>query len=87
MTGRIFSTCGKLVLGFPFQRVMSESGAKEEQRPSELDSPIWSVIAFDRCEASGLTYREATNKIIELEACNVSGLCVVTDAAAAKVAT
>jgi len=66
---------------------MSEPKAKEEHIPSELDSPIWSVISFDRSEAVGLTYREATEKVIELENRNVPGLCIVTDDTAVRVET
>jgi hypothetical protein len=52
---------------------------------SELDAAIWSVISFDRCEAAGLTHAEAVQKLNELEAEKVSGLCIVTDAAAERV--
>jgi len=69
---------------------MAESGMKKSGEPmyqeSELDAPIWSVISFDRCEAAGLTYAEAVRKINELEAKSVSGLCIVTDDAAERVA-
>jgi hypothetical protein len=46
---------------------------------------MWSVISFDRCEASGLTYKAAVEKITELESQKVSGLCIVTDEAASRV--
>lgn len=52
---------------------------------SELLDHIWSVVSFDRCEASNLTYPEAEQKLEELLAKNVYGLCIVTDNAAQKV--
>ena len=57
----------------------------ENTNTSELDLPRWSVISFERCEASGLTYRQASEKLIELQAQKVSGLCLVTDEAANRV--
>jgi hypothetical protein len=69
---------------------MAESGmkkSKESKEPlSELDEPIWSVVSFEKCEASGLTYSEAAAKLVELEARKVSGLCIVTGEAASRVA-
>ena len=65
---------------------MDVETAKSANTPySDLDSPIWSVISFERCESSGLTYSEAVEKIEELERNNVAGLCIVTDEAAARV--
>jgi hypothetical protein len=65
---------------------MSEPRAKEHVNQSELDSPIWSVVSFERHEASGLTYEEAVKKLTELDADRISGLCIVTDVAALRVA-
>ena len=60
---------------------------KETQRArSELDLPQWSLVSFDACEASGLTYAEATKLLEEKDAAGVYGLCVVTDEVAKKVA-
>ena len=64
---------------------MPETTAKPKESVSELDEPIWSVISFERCEASGLTYRQAAEKITELESRKISGLCIVTDEAALQV--
>jgi hypothetical protein len=64
---------------------MNEPNARKEGKPTELESPMWSVISFDRCEASGLTYKAAVEKITELESQKVSGLCIVTDEAASRV--
>lgn len=51
---------------------------------SELDAPIWSVVSFERTEASHLSYSDAAAKLAELESQHVSGLCIVTDDAAAR---
>ena len=60
--------------------------SKESREPgSELDQPAWSVISFEKCEASGLTYPQAMNKLAELESQKASGLCIVTDEAARRV--
>ena len=68
---------------------MAESGSKKTEKQaspeSELDMPIWSVVSFDRSEASGLSYAEAVQKMTELDAKRVSGLCIVTDATASRI--
>ena len=64
---------------------MSEVSEKRETIQSELDMPIWSVVSFDVCEASGLTYHAAVKMMSEKEAAGVYGLCIVTDQAAARV--
>lgn len=51
----------------------------------ELDQPIWSVISFERREAGGLTYQQATDIIAKLNSDGVPGLCIVTDNAGKKV--
>ena len=68
---------------------MSEAVEKKEtkQAASELDLPRWSVVSFDVCEASGLTYDAAVSLLIEKEARGVYGLCIVTDEAARRVKT
>lgn len=58
-----------------------------EDHSSELEQPIWSVVSFDRCEASGLTYFEAVDRIATLEEEKVPGLCIITDDAAQRVTT
>jgi hypothetical protein len=55
-----------------------------ETHESELDLPIWSVVSFDKLEASGLTYTTAYNLLEELESRKVAGLCLVTDEAASR---
>ncbi|MFN2413355.1 MAG: hypothetical protein ABR535_09945 [Pyrinomonadaceae bacterium] len=51
---------------------------------SELDENRWSVVSFSKCEASGLTYSSAVNKLKELETVKVNGLCIVSDETAAR---
>lgn len=54
---------------------------------SELESPIWSVISFERVEATDLNYASAARLLAELEAKKVAGLCVVSNDAAARIKT
>ena len=63
----------------------AKENASTENFPNELRLPVWSVISFEKCEASGLTYTEAEQKLTELEAQKVSGLCIVTDEVAARI--
>ena len=52
---------------------------------NELELPMWSVISFEKREASGLVYEKAFRKLGELEKEGIAGLCIVTDAAAQNV--
>lgn len=52
---------------------------------SELSELRWALISFERCEASGLTFEQAAERLAELEKRGVAGLCVVTDEAAARI--
>lgn len=51
---------------------------------SELGLRFWSVISFDRCLASNLTYPEAVEEMDRHRQENVNGLCIVTDHATAR---
>ena len=51
---------------------------------NELEKPMWSVVSFDRCEASGLAYSDAVRTLEKLEQEKIAGLCIVTDEAAAR---
>lgn len=67
---------------------MAISEATEKQTvPSELDLPQWSVVSFDACEASSLTYTDAVRILEEREAAGVYGLCIVTDEVAERLAS
>ena len=52
----------------------------------ELDEAQWAVVSERGCEASGLKYREALELMRRLAGEKVSGLAVVTDAAARRFA-
>jgi len=58
--------------------------AREPNSIHELEEPRWSVISFDQHEAGGLTYRQASDLLSELDAHKISGLCIITDEAAAR---
>jgi len=51
---------------------------------SELDEPSWSVVSFDQIEAGGLTYRQAAELTLLLDSHGITGLCLITDEAAAR---
>jgi len=51
---------------------------------SELNERRWAVLSERGSEQSGLTYEEAAALIARLRGERVSGLCVITDAAAAR---
>jgi hypothetical protein len=52
---------------------------------SELNERRWAVLSERGCEGSGLSYEEAAATVARLRGERLSGLCVVTDAAAAHV--
>ena len=51
---------------------------------SELNERCWAVLSERGSEQSGLSYEEAAALIARLRGERVSGLCVITDAAAAR---
>ena len=59
--------------------------ASDEFLSSELNDPRWSVVSFEKCEATGLTYDEAARNLQELASNGVFGLCITTNEAAEKV--
>lgn len=68
----------------PGKTPTAEKKISGEEVQSELSEPLWSVITFNECAASGLKYAEAVEFLKKLEAKKVSGLCIVTDEAAAR---
>ena len=64
----------------------AEAAGDDATSETELDKPQWAVISFDRCEAANLNYDEATATLAELEAKGATGLCIVTDRTAARLA-
>lgn len=63
----------------------ADAGVAAEGPPGELREARWSVVSFDKCEAGGLTYLQAQEKMEELLGRSVYGLCIVTDEAAGRV--
>lgn len=57
----------------------------DEDFSSELNEPRWSVVSFEKPEAKNLTYNEAARKLKKLAARKISGLCIITDEAAARI--
>ena len=66
-------------------REMNESSTQKSQEPGELGQPLWAVVSFDQVEAIGLTYAEAEQKMLELDAKGTTGLCIVTNDAASRI--
>ena len=52
---------------------------------SELTAPRWSVVSFESRVADGLTYDEAAQKIKQLQARKIAGLCIITDESAERI--
>lgn len=52
---------------------------------SELHQPLWAVISFAQTEAVGLIYSDAVAIMAKLDSNGVTGLCIVTEAAAKRV--
>lgn len=65
---------------------VDENALSRAEIETELRQPLWSVVSFEQCAAKNLTYVEAEQKIAELEEQDVSGLCLVTDAVAERIA-
>ena len=51
---------------------------------SELNEPRWAVLSERGREEAGLSYEEAARLIARLRTERLSGLCVITDAAASR---
>lgn len=51
----------------------------------ELNEPRWSIVSFEKCVAKNLTYPQAEEKLVKLEAEKIAGLCIVSDEAAARI--
>lgn len=62
-----------------------KSAESAENFSSELNAPRWSVVSFEERAAKNLTYAEAVEKLNQLAAKKVAGLCIITDEAAGKV--
>jgi hypothetical protein len=64
----------------------AEITQQDEDFSSELREPCWSVVSFETSMAKSLTYTQAEQKLKELEAAKVAGLCIITDEAASRIA-
>jgi len=69
----------------PEKSTPAETNIPAKDFTSELNEARWAVISFENSMAKDLTYSEAGQKLKELEAENVSGLCIVTNDVAEKV--
>lgn len=63
----------------------AQAARTESEVPSELNEPRWSVVSFESVAVHGLPYAEAQNWLEKLQKQNISGLCIVTDEAAARI--
>ncbi len=52
---------------------------------SEMNEPRWSLVSFETLLAANLTYDEAAALMKDFTAKKTSGLCVITDEAAARI--
>ena len=57
-----------------------------EKKASEFSERIWTVVTYESVAVSNLTYDEALNWVKKLDEQKISGLCIVTDEAAARIA-
>lgn len=64
---------------------VKEKEAEKKQASSQLYERSWSVVNFEACLASGLTYDEAFEKLQSYAKENISGLCIITDEAAKRI--
>ena len=60
--------------------------AVETDVAAELAQSRWAVISFDKVEGGNLAYDDASRLLADLDAKGVSGLCIVTDHVAARLA-
>jgi hypothetical protein len=67
------------------EEIESTTIDKNPEDVFELNLPIWAVVNFDSCVANDLTYDEAFEKMLEQKTKNASGLCIVTNDAAARI--
>ena len=65
---------------------VQESVQTETAEVTELEDRRWAVISFDKVEGGNLSYNEASRLLADLDARGVTGLCIVTDHVAARLA-
>lgn len=59
---------------------------EEKELTSELQQQKWSVVSFESVAVRNLTYDEARVWLEKLEKQKISGLCIITDEAAERMA-
>lgn len=64
---------------------MQAAPEEETAAAGELAAPRWSVVTFETVAAGNLSYDEASKLMEKLSRQKVSGLCIVTDEAAARI--
>ncbi len=69
----------------PGRGTSSENADSNIELSSELNELHWAVITFAGVAARSLTYAEALKQLENHDTQKVSGLCIVTDEAAARV--
>ena len=67
------------------KKAKDRAAVNTESAPDGLDAPVWSLISFEKRIAKKLTYAEAEQKLAKLEAEKITGLCIVSDEAAARI--
>jgi hypothetical protein len=67
------------------QSAATESSDSSEAVSSELGLSQWSIVTFEGVAVSGLYYEEALKWLERLDKQKISGLCIVTDEAAARI--
>ena len=71
------------------EKVDKTGSAKKKTSKKEASSQLyerrWSVVNFEACVASGLTYDEAVQEMKKHAKEKASGLCIITDEAAARI--
>lgn len=58
---------------------------EDTAKASELAEQRWSVVTYESVAVSDLTYEEALEWVRKLDEQKISGLCIVTDDAAARI--
>ncbi len=66
--------------------VVPTEKSQNENFLSELQAPIWSVVSFEKIIHGSINYDAAVQKMQELNEQKVSGLCIITDDAAQRLA-
>lgn len=66
------------------ESVSPKNSEAEEGSANELELPQWSIVTFEGVAMSGLSYEDARKWLDKLNEQKISGLCIVTDEAAAR---